>query len=311
MDVRQLELLLTMLDSPTLTQAAEKLHLSPAAVSLQLRGIAAELKVNLFVRSGKKLQPTPAALRLADHARLIVGHMRRMKEEFDNDPAKDSRPFHFATGATTLIYRLGRPLRMLRKLYPQLELHVTVAATEEIIAGLFHQDFDLGLISLPVSNESLKVDLLFEEEFLVLRPKSHRPHESRLGTIRPEELANVPFLLYPKQSNMRAMIDRFFHDLGLRPKVLMEASDTEAIKRMVESGFGYSILPEFALKGRNRFFQTMRISGHRLVRRQALAMVERGYRRALTDSVADFFKQALATKPGGSSGERAPNRPVN
>jgi len=75
---------------------------------------------------------------------------------------------------------------------------------------------------------------------------------------------------------MRAIIDRFFNELGLRPRVLMEASDTEAIKRMVESGFGYSILPEYALKGRNRFFQTLRIAGHRLVRRQALAMVESG-----------------------------------
>ena len=90
-------------------------------------------------------------------------------------------------------------------------------------------------------------------------------------------------------------IDRFFDELGLRPRVLMEASDTEAIKRMVESGFGYSILPEYALKGRNRFFQTLRVSGKRLVRRQALAMVDSGYPRTLTNSVAEFLRQSLAT----------------
>jgi DNA-binding transcriptional LysR family regulator len=295
MDIRQLEILLTMLDSPTLTRAAEKLYLSPAAVSLQLRAISSELKVDLFVRVGKKLRPTPAALRLAEHARMIVGDMRKVKEEFENDPTKDRRPFHFATGATTLIYRLGRPLRLLRKQYPHLELHVTVAATEEIIAGLFQQQFDLGLISLPVPQKNLKIIFLFEEEFLLLRPTNHRNREHRGGSIRPEELQHVPFLLYPKQSNMRAIIDRFFNELGLHPQVLMEASDTEAIKRMVESGFGYSILPEYALKGRNRFFQTLRISGHRLVRRQALAMVESSYPRVLTDSVAEFLRQALAT----------------
>jgi DNA-binding transcriptional LysR family regulator len=294
MDIRQLEILLTMLDSPTLTRAAEKLRLSPAAVSLQLRSIASELKTDLFVRSGKKLLPTPAGLRLAEHARMIVGDMRKVKEEFENDPAKDRRPFHFATGATTLIYRLGRPLRLLRKQYPQLELHVTVSATEEIIAGLFRQQFDLGLISLPVPQKNLKIIFLFEEEFLVLRPVSNRTRERKASSIKPQELANVPFLLYPEQSNMRAIIDRFFHELGLRPRVLMEASDTEAIKRMVESGFGYSILPEYALKQHSRFFQTLRISGHRLVRRQALAMVESGYPRVLTDSVAEFLRQALA-----------------
>ena len=295
MDIRQLEILLAVLDSPTLTQAAEKLHLSPAAVSLQLRSISTELKTDLFVRVGKKLRPTPVALRLAEHARMIVGDMRKMKEEFENDPAQDKRPFHFATGPTTLIYRLGRPLRLLRKQYPHLEMHVTVAATEEIIAGLFRQDFDLGLISLPVPQKNLKIIFLFEEEFLLLRPtNNHRGREHR-GSIRPDELQHVPFVLYPKQSNMRTMIDRYFDELGLRPRVLMEASDTEAIKRMVESGFGYSILPEYALKGRNRFFQTLRISGKRLVRRQALAMLDSGYPRTLTNSVAEFLRQSLAT----------------
>ena len=293
MDIRQLEILLMVLDSPTLTQAAEKLRLSPAAVSLQLRSISAELKTDLFVRIGKKLRPTPVALRLAEHARMIVGDMRKMKEEFENDPTQDKRPFHFATGATTLIYRLGRPLRLLRKQYPQLEMHVTVAATEEIIAGLVRQDFDLGLISLPVPQKNLKIIFLFEEEFLLLRPTNNRGREHR-SSVRPDELQHVPFVLYPKQSNMRAMIDRYFDEFGLRPRVLMEASDTEAIKRMVESGFGYSILPEYALKGRNRFSQTLRISGKRLVRRQALAMLDSGYPRTLTSSVAEFLHQSLA-----------------
>jgi len=193
MDIRQLEILLAMLDSPTLTQAAEKLQLSPAAVSLQLRAISSELKADLFVRVGKKLRPTPAALRLAEHARMIVADMRKVKEEFENDPVKDKRPFHFATGATTLIYRLGRPLRLLRKQYPQLELHVTVAATEEIVAGLFRQEFDLGLISLPVAQKNLKIIFLFEEEFMLLRPTNNRSREHRGGSIQPKNFKMFPF----------------------------------------------------------------------------------------------------------------------
>jgi DNA-binding transcriptional LysR family regulator len=77
------------------------------------------------------------------------------------------------------------------------------------------------------------------------------------------------------------------------PQVVMEADDTEAIKRLVESGFGYSILPEHALRGRNRFFQTYRIEGHRLTRSLALAMVRTDYPRKLTTSVADFLHKAL------------------
>lgn len=293
MDVRQLELLLAVLDSPTMTRAAEKIHLSPAAVSVQLHALASELRVELFVRSGKKLVPTGAALRLAEHARLVVRHMHQIKEEFDHDPAKDTRPFRFATGATTLIYRLGKPLRSLRKRYPQLNLHVTVAATEEIISGLRDRQFDLGLISLPVQQNDLKIISLFDEELLLLRPSATRVRGHSIGSISAEALRGVPFLLYPKQSNMRTIIDRFFDELGISPRVVMEAADTEAIKRLVESGFGYSILPEYALKQPIRFFQTLRISNRRLVRKQALAMVETEYARTLTDSVASLLTKAL------------------
>jgi DNA-binding transcriptional LysR family regulator len=182
---------------------------------------------------------------------------------------------------------------MLRKRYPQMNLHVTVLATEEIVAGLTDRQFDLGLISLPVRNDSLRIVPLFEEELLVVRPSATRMRGHHVGTIRPQELDGAPLLLYPKQSNMRTMIDRFLDDLSLKCRVVMEASDTEAIKGLVESGFGCSILPEYALKESKRFFHTFRVAGHRLVRRQALAMPIMAHPRALTDSVAMFLKEVL------------------
>ena len=115
-----------------------------------------------------------------------------------------------------------------------------------------------------------------------------------MHSIRPAELADVPFLLYPKTSNMRLMIDRFLGELGLQPRVIMEADDTEAIKRLVEAGFGYSILPQFALRGRNVHFQTLRVAGKRLIRQQALAMPQTEYPRALTTAIAEFLQSELA-----------------
>lgn len=65
MDVHQLELFLAVMDSSSMPRAAKKIHLSPGVVSLQLRNLASELNTELFVRSGKRLAPIPAALRLA------------------------------------------------------------------------------------------------------------------------------------------------------------------------------------------------------------------------------------------------------
>jgi DNA-binding transcriptional LysR family regulator len=90
------------------------------------------------------------------------------------------------------------------------------------------------------------------------------------------------------------MIDRFFAELGISPRVIMEADDTEAIKRLVEAGFGYSILPQFALRARGSHFQTLRVPGHRLIREQALAMPKTEYPRALTNAIAEFLRGVLA-----------------
>jgi len=290
MDIRHLESFLAVMDSPTMSRAAKNLHLSTGAVSLQLRSLANELKVQLFIRSGRTLTPTPAAQRLAEHARSVVLGMKQIREEFGESPESDSRPFHLATGATTLIYRLRRPLQLLRKKYPRIDLHVTVLPTEEIIAGLKERQFDLGLISLPVADKSLRIVPLFNEELLVLRPSATRVRGHHIGVIPASELQGAPLLLYPKQSNMRNLIDQFLDQLGLRGRVIMEASDTEAIKGLVEAGFGYSILPEQALKHSSKLFHTARIAGHKLIRRQALAMPGTAQPRALTESVAQFLR---------------------
>ncbi len=293
MDIHQLELFLAVMDSPSMTRAAEKIHLSPGAVSLQLHNLAGELHTELFVRRGKRLIPTPAALRLAERAKEVVKLMGHIQQEFENDLSKDVRPFHFATGVTTLIYQLGRPLRQLRKRYPNAEIRVTVGVTEEMIAGLLDRRFDLALISLPVAENNLDLIPLFDEELLIVRPSTKKVGSGHVSSLRPSELNNAPFLLYPRRSNIRQIIDRFLKEIGVAPHVVMEADDTEAIKRLVESGFGHSVLPEHALRGRSHFFQKFRVEGHRLTRSLALAMARTDCPRKLTESVANFLRAAL------------------
>jgi DNA-binding transcriptional LysR family regulator len=289
MDIHQLEVFLAVMDAASVTRAAEHVHLSPAAVSLQLHSLADELHTELFVRSGRQLVPTPAATRLAERARSVVKQMHQVKHEFDGNISSDDRPLHFATGITSLVYQLGRPLRMLRKKFPTNEIHIFVGQTEDIVSGLVASRFDLGLITLPVPEENLRIIPLFEEELLLLSPAPKLVRGGHPSTFQAANLKDLPFVLYPKRSNMRAIIDRFFLEIGIAPKVVMEADDTEALKRLVEAGFGHSILPEHALRGKPRFFQTHRIAQHRLVRKQALAMARVDYPRKLTESVADFL----------------------
>jgi len=292
-DLRQLEVFLGVIEHRTVTRAAEKLYLSPGAVSLQLKNLAAELKTELFVRSGKNIVPTSDAQRLAVHARELLKKMRDIRQDFEKSPDHDRHSFHLASSATTLIYRMGPPLRQVRRRYPHADVHVTVAPTEKIVAGLLDRSYDLGLISLPLDNPALTILPLYEEELLIIRPQPEPVRGSSIETVRPAELDNAPFLLFPPQSNMRALINRFFADLDIHPRVTMEADDTEVIKHMVEAGFGYSILPQYALAGRGARFQKLRVAGRRLVRQQALAMAKTSYPRALTSEIAKLLHEAL------------------
>lgn len=294
MDLRQIEVFLAVLENSTVTQTAHRLNVTPGAVTLQLQSLAQELRTDLFVRSGRRIVPTPQARRLAEHVREVMKKIGEIEQDFGGSAAEDQRPFHFACGATTLIYRMGGPLRSLRKRFPQADVHVTVAATERIVDGLLNRRFDLGLVSLPVAQPSLKIVPLFDEELLVIRPAHDGPADGGVARVQPAELARARFLLFPKDSNMRAMIDRYFKELEIAPHVSMEADDVEVIKRMVEAGFGYSILPQYALAGRGRRFQKLRVPGRRLVRRQALAMAQTAYPRALTAAVAKLIEAALA-----------------
>jgi LysR family transcriptional regulator, nitrogen assimilation regulatory protein len=119
MDIHQLKMFLAVMESSSMTNAAQRFHLSPGAVSLQLHSLADELHAELFVRSGKRLVATPAALRLAKRAEDVVRAISQIQQEFADDASKDVRPFQFATGVTTLIYQLPRPLRGSHRLSPQ------------------------------------------------------------------------------------------------------------------------------------------------------------------------------------------------
>jgi DNA-binding transcriptional LysR family regulator len=294
MEVRQLELFLAVIESGSVTRASERVFLSPGAVSMQLHQLSTELRTELFIRSGRKFLPTPAALRLAEHARGVIRRIREIEQEFEADPTRDLRPLYFSTGATALIYCLSKPLRQVRAKYPEAEIRVTVAATEQTVAGLLERRYDLGLITLPYPEEGLKIVPLFEEELLVLQPSRSVVRTAAVGTIKPSELDGRPFLLYPHTSNMRSIIDGFFRGCGVTPRVVMEADDTEAIKGLVESGFGYAVVPKYAVRSGSRHFRTFRVAGHRVARTQALAMPRTEYPRVLAAAIAEILRVELA-----------------
>jgi DNA-binding transcriptional LysR family regulator len=291
MDLRQMQMFEAVLATLNLTRAAEQLFVTPSAVSLQMKRLSEELGIDLFVKSGQHLIATPAAICLSSYTRHLFEVMDEIRREFGTDAMPDSRPFVLATGLTTLMYRMGGPIRGLKRRYPHNEIRIITGATEYVISGLRARQFDLGIVSLPVSSDGIRVTPLYTEEMVLVVNPNHCA--IRGSTVTPQELARLPFILYPQGSNVRSMIDRFFQDLGITANVTMELDNVEAIRRLVEYGYAASFVPANALPRGSRRLRRLRISGHRLIRQVAIAVPDTRYPRKLTESVSLFLCEAL------------------
>ena len=291
MELRHLETFRIVMATQSMTEAAKRVYLSPAAVSLQIKHLSDELGADLFTRVGNKLVPTAAAKRMHQHLGGLMDILHTIREDFPPGAEFDVRPFVLGTGPTTLIYQLRRPLSHLRKQFPRNEIRVHVAPTQDIIYELEWKQIDLGIVSLPVDAPRLQLTPLFKEEMLVFM---HARTATKYGkSITMKDLATIPMILYPAESSTRVLIDGMVRKHGISLRVTMEADDTEGIKKLVEAGFGASILPEKALHS-SALAKTLRIEGEKLYRELALATPSNAHPRQLTTAISAYLKKHLS-----------------
>jgi DNA-binding transcriptional LysR family regulator len=292
MDIRQLEIFQAVLSMDSnMTRAASSLYLTPAAVSLQIKNLSNELGAELFVKVGASLTPTPAAIRLGTYVSQLMDLVHGIRHDFEANAQEDKRTFVLATALTTLVYDLGPSIRKLRRAFPYAEIVIRAATTKETVRGLVDRQIDIGILVQPGPLEGLEITPLFEEDMKVVVNPHRWP--KRGNTITRSEIANLPLILYPTSAATRTLIDDFFRRLQLQPKITMELEDTEAIKRLVESGFGGSILPEHALRRNTSSLRKLDIEGQKLTRRLVLARPKTPFPRKLSVAIADFFKKEL------------------
>lgn len=287
MVLRQLESFQIVMMTLNMTTAANELHLTPAAVSLQIRRLRNEVGAELFTRVGRNLVPTQAAKRLQRDLVPLMNALKAIREDFPPETKKeDTRPFVLASGIGTLLYQLRQPLTELRRKFPVNDIEVRIGATDTIIRGLESKQIDLGFVALPLEAPAIQLDPLFREELVFLTSASTPKTFRKIVSV--QDLSNCPMILYQSGAT-RALIDRMAARNGLSLLVRMEVDDTESIKKLVEAGFGFSILPANTLSNCSGI-RTFRIREERLFRDIALATALSAYPRKLTAEIIEFFK---------------------
>ena len=234
---------LVVIESGSFSAAAERLHLSQPAVSLQVRQLEKSLKAPLIERVGRTAKPTAAGAALLAHARQVNAAVDLAVDAVAHQASGAAGRVRLGTGATACIFLLPPILRELRRSLPALEITVTTGNTPEIAKAVEDNVIDIGLVTMPVSGRSFEIIPVLKDEFVLIAPRD-MPLPAR---ITPAALATKPVVLFEPGGNTRRIADQWLARGGVSLKPLMSLGSVEAIKEMVRAGLGCAILPGMAV----------------------------------------------------------------
>jgi DNA-binding transcriptional LysR family regulator len=247
MELRLLRTFRAVADAGSFTHAASRVHLTQAAVSVHIRQLEEELDTPLFLRVNKKLYLTEAGRALLAHAETILHAHDEAKAELTNLNGPARGRLHIGVASTAItVHPLPEILSEIKRKHALIDLSVVGGTSERIIEQILAGGVDAGLVSLPVEQSDVLTETLRSDNLVAVISPKHKLARAR--TITAEELTAEPLILGEHGGNTRRLIDLFFEKSGLDPKIIMELQRTEAIIKMVELGFGATILPQGAVR---------------------------------------------------------------
>ncbi len=226
------------------TRAAKRLHLAQPTISLQIRDLETRLGVRLVDRLGKRAFATAAGRELIEHAGRIAQETDRLLAAMRRHRDGGLGQVRIGSSTTALIYHLPPVLQDLRKRHPNIELVVTTGTTNGVVERMLRNEIDLGVVSLPISERLLQVVPLRSEPLVAIFSANIRDVPAR---VTPQFLLQHPLLLEYARAHVRALIMDWLSAGGQEPRPAMELDNLEAVKRMVASGLGASIVPAAAI----------------------------------------------------------------
>jgi DNA-binding transcriptional LysR family regulator len=242
MELRQLRTLQAIAEARSFTRAAERVHLTQAAVSAQIKALEEEAGAALFARVNKKVYLTEAGELLLERAGRILREHDAALEELTSLRRAGRGRLRIGTASTMAgFHPLPEILARIKREYPAARLALRRGTSAEIVAQILSSDLDLGLVSLPVEVADIRTEVLQRDRLAAVMPPPHRLARAR--AVSAAQLAAEPLILGEEGGNTRRLIDLFFEKARLHPQVIMELGSVSSILRMVEHGLGVSIVP--------------------------------------------------------------------
>lgn len=240
MEIRQLKAFIAIAEAKTFTAGARLVHVTQAAISMQIRQLEDEVGVPLFIRTPRRVILTEAGELLLERARKILReHDTALMEVAEIAGAEYGRLRIGTASATFSTAQLPEILQKLKEKFPNAEINVTSGTSAALVEKISHGEIDVAFVSLPVEAANIQTELLLSDEIVAIAHPAHPKAKQKV--ISAAALAGEPLILGERGGNTRRRIDEFFAQTGVKPNVVMELSRQSSINKMVEKNMGVGI----------------------------------------------------------------------
>jgi LysR family transcriptional regulator, low CO2-responsive transcriptional regulator len=221
-------------------RAAEALHLTPPAVTMQVKELEASLGLPLFDRQGRSVSLTTTGEYFLVYARRLLSTLKDAEDAMARFKRVETGVLNIGL-VSTAKYFVPRLLARFREEHTGVEARLQVAGNREQLVALLHAgEVDLAIMGRPPKELATRSEPFAAHPLVFVGPPGHPLVAAE--HVDPEALANHPFIVREEGSGTRKAMEDFFRAQHVAPHIAMEMSSNETIKQAVMAGMGLSFL---------------------------------------------------------------------
>lgn len=243
--LRQLKVFEAVARHSSYTRAAEELHLTQPAVSIQVKSLEESIGLALFEQFGKQIYLTTAGEEILLYARSVASQIDEIGDVVARLKGVSRGSLNLAV-ATTANYFITHLLTAFHKKFPDVAIHLSVTNRQDLLKHLAENRVDMVVMGEPPAESDLAGQAFMENPLVVIAPIDHAL--SGRKRIPLKTVAAEPFVVREEGSGTRAALNRFArrHQIAISPAMVMTSN--EAIKQAVSAALGLGLVSAHTLE---------------------------------------------------------------
>jgi DNA-binding transcriptional LysR family regulator len=242
--LHQLQIFVKIAEKKSITKAAEELHLTQPAISIQLKNFQDQFPIPLTEVIGRQLYVTDFGKEIEKAALRIlaeIGQLQHTVNAYNGQLVGKLKISAVSTGKYLMPYFLNDFLKM----HPQVELQLDVTNKSRVIAALESNETDLALVSIIPDNMKVEKLELLPNRIHLVGPPGMKIENKNMGSL---VNSSIPMIFREKGSGTRSAVEQFISEQDVQISNKLELTSNEAVKQAILAGLGYSLMPAIGLR---------------------------------------------------------------